>query len=92
MGFCSGGVGSNTAEIDVEDGKIVRIRPPHYDKHYTPEEMNAWTYNVDGKEFKASLKGELPPHSIAYMDWIKIGFDSSGVNEKISFEEFIDKQ
>ena len=27
MGFCSFGSGSNTAEIDVKDGKILRTRP-----------------------------------------------------------------
>ncbi|MGB4511495.1 MAG: hypothetical protein WBI31_07510 [Thermacetogeniaceae bacterium] len=30
-GFCSFGIGSEAAQIDVKDGKILRIRPLRYD-------------------------------------------------------------
>lgn len=66
MGFCSFGVGSNAAAVDVKDGKIIRTRPLHYDWKYKPEEFNPWTIEARGKEFKPTMKSLLPPFSIAY--------------------------
>jgi len=37
LGFCGNGIDSNVSEIDVKDGKIIRIRPLHYDREYNPE-------------------------------------------------------
>ena len=36
LGFCGFGGGTNTGCVDVMDGKVVRIRPLHYDEYYTP--------------------------------------------------------
>ncbi|UWG98265.1 molybdopterin-dependent oxidoreductase [Dehalobacter sp. DCM] len=66
LGFCGGACGSNTTEVDVKDGKIVRIRPMHYDRLYTPEQMNAWTLNARGKSYKPSMKSQIPPFSLVY--------------------------
>ena len=58
--------GANTANVDVKDGRILRIRPLHYDDVCTPEERNAWTIKARGKEFAAGDKTMLPPISISY--------------------------
>ena len=39
MGFCSHSVDSNSSVIDVKNGKIVRIRPLHFDWKYDPAEF-----------------------------------------------------
>jgi len=66
MGFCSFGNGSNAAEVDVKDGKVVRIRPLRFDKEYTPEEMNAWQLKARGKVFKPKMKSLNSPFHLAY--------------------------
>ena len=66
LGFCGFAMGSNTAEVDVKDGKIIRTRPFRYDKNYTEEEIRPWTLKARGKEFDPGMKTFLPPFSIAY--------------------------
>ena len=39
-GHCGFGSGSNTAAVDVKDGRIARIRPLHLDDKYTEDEIN----------------------------------------------------
>jgi len=59
--------GSNASMVDVKDGKIVRIRPMHYDWKYDPKkDMNPWKMEVRGKTFEPSMKTLIPPYSIAY--------------------------
>jgi trimethylamine-N-oxide reductase (cytochrome c) len=59
--------GSNASMVDVKDGKIIRIRPMHYDWKYDPQkDMNPWKFEVRGKTFEPSMKTLLPPYSIAY--------------------------
>ena len=59
--------GSNASMVDVKDGKIIRIRPMHYDWKYDPEkDMNPWKFEVRGKTFEPSMKTLIPPYSIAY--------------------------
>ena len=58
--------GSNAAAVDVKDGKIVRIRPLHFDWKYKPEEMNPWKIEVRGKVFEAGMKTLLPPFTLGY--------------------------
>ena len=41
IGFLGSGIDANVAVVHVKDGKIVRIRPLHYDWKYKPEEFNA---------------------------------------------------
>ncbi|MDR2197367.1 MAG: molybdopterin-dependent oxidoreductase [Coriobacteriales bacterium] len=66
LGFCAFGGASNFAHVDVLDGRIARIRPLHYDDHYTPEDLNAWEFNVRGSTFKPGFKSLIPPLSLAY--------------------------
>jgi len=58
--------GSNASMVDVKDGKIIRIRPMHYDWKYDPKDMNPWKMESRGKSFEPSMKTLLPPYSIAY--------------------------
>jgi anaerobic selenocysteine-containing dehydrogenase len=59
--------GSNASMVDVKDGKIIRIRPMHYDWKYEPaKDMNPWKFEVRGKTFEPSMKTLIPPYSIAY--------------------------
>ncbi len=58
--------GSNASMVDVKDGKIVRIRPMHYDWKYDKSEMNPWKFEIRGKVFEPSMKTLIPPYSIAY--------------------------
>ena len=49
--------GSNASMVDVKDGKILRIRPMHYDWKYEPKkDMNPWKMEVRGKTFEPSMK------------------------------------
>ncbi|MDP2916694.1 MAG: molybdopterin-dependent oxidoreductase [Dehalococcoidia bacterium] len=68
-GLCfigSGNGGANAAEIDVKQGKIIRIRPLHYDKEYDRKEFNSWKMEARGKILEPSMKSLLPPFSIGY--------------------------
>ncbi|NTU89193.1 MAG: molybdopterin-dependent oxidoreductase, partial [Actinobacteria bacterium] len=66
LGFCGGGCGSNTCEVDVKDGKILRIRPLRFDKNYDRESFNPWTLHAHGKTLSAAEKTEIPPFSLVY--------------------------
>ncbi len=70
MGFCGVGDGANIANVDVKDGKVVRIRPVHYDEYYTKDELNYWTIEARGSKFEPGMKSLLPPLSLAYKNRI----------------------
>jgi anaerobic selenocysteine-containing dehydrogenase len=64
-GLSGGGVteDSNTVQVDVKDGKIIRIRPFHFDWKYKRE---PWKIEARGKVFEASMKTLIPPFTLAY--------------------------
>lgn len=66
LGFCGFGTCSNVAAVDVKDGRVARVRPLHYTDRYTPEELNAWRFDVRGHVFEPGMKSLLPPFSLAY--------------------------
>ncbi|CDX03734.1 Pyrogallol hydroxytransferase large subunit [Desulfitobacterium hafniense] len=66
IGLCGFGSGSNSAAVDVQDGKVVRIRNFRYDEKYTPEEMKPWRLQVNDKIFEPTMKSLLPPYSMIY--------------------------
>ena len=66
IGFCSFGTGGNAALIDIKNGKMLRIRPLHFDWKYQPEEFKPWKIEARGKSFGPPLKTLLPPFSLAY--------------------------
>ncbi|HTY81584.1 MAG TPA: molybdopterin-dependent oxidoreductase, partial [Dehalococcoidales bacterium] len=58
--------GFNAAAVDVKDGRIIRIRPLHYDSKYRAEEFKPWKIEARGKVFRPLMKTLLPPLSLAY--------------------------
>ena len=57
---------ANTSAVDVKDGKILRIRPLHYDEVSTAEERKPWKIEARGKVFEPGEKTMIPPLSISY--------------------------
>jgi anaerobic selenocysteine-containing dehydrogenase len=66
LGFCGNGFDANSVFVDVKDGKIVRIRPLHYDDKYDPTHYKPWKIEARGKTFEPSTKSLIPPLSLAY--------------------------
>ena len=66
ISFCGCGTDANTTFVDVNDGKIIRIRPLHYDAKYKPEEFNPWKFEAHGQTFEPTMKSLIPPYSLAY--------------------------
>ncbi len=54
---------SNMVQVDLKDGKIVRIRPFHFDWKY---DRKPWKMEARGKVFEASMKALIPPFTLAY--------------------------
>ena len=65
-GLCSFASGANAGIIDVKNGKMLRIRPLHYDWKYKPEAFNAWEIEARGQVFRPTMKSLVPPFSLAY--------------------------
>lgn len=65
MDFSGCGVTSNPCAVDVKDGRVVRVRPIHYDRYYTKEDLNYWVLDVDGHKLEAGMKSFPPPISLA---------------------------
>ena len=63
MDFGSDG---NASVIDIENGKIVRIKPLHFDWRYDKEQFNPWKMEARGQVFEPSMKTLLPPIGLAY--------------------------
>ena len=64
IGFIASTSGdANTSVVDVKDGKIVRIRPLHFDWKYDRKEFNPWKMEARGQVFEPSMKSLMPPYS-----------------------------
>ncbi len=48
LGFLGVG-GGVPCTVDYRDGKVIRIRPLHYDWKYDRNELNPWKFEVRGK-------------------------------------------
>ena len=57
----------NTVQVDVKDGKIVRIRPFHFDWKY---DRKPWRMEARGKTFECAMKVLIPPFTLAYKNRI----------------------
>lgn len=67
LGLEACGGGANIVAADVKDGKLVRIRPVHFDEHYTKEELNYWKLeNRDGIVLEPGMKSYTPPFPLVY--------------------------
>ena len=49
----------NPINVDVKNGKIVRLRPLHYDWKYNPEEFNPWKIEARGSSFEPKMKSNI---------------------------------
>jgi trimethylamine-N-oxide reductase (cytochrome c) len=58
--------GGNPTAVDVKDGKIVRIRPFHYDWKYDKKEFNPWKIERGGKTLEPLTKSLPCTFSLAY--------------------------
>ncbi|HEY96947.1 MAG TPA: molybdopterin-dependent oxidoreductase, partial [Dehalococcoidia bacterium] len=65
-GLSSFGDNSNMTAVDVKNGKLIRIRPFHFDWKYKPEEWQPWKLEAHGKVFEPPMKSMVPPHGLAY--------------------------
>ena len=52
--------------VDVKNGRIVRIRPFHYDWRVDKDQIRTWTIEKKGKTLKPPLKSLPSPFSLAY--------------------------
>jgi molybdopterin guanine dinucleotide-containing S/N-oxide reductase-like protein len=66
LGFCSFGTQANPSVVEVKNGKIVRIRPLHYDWKYDKKAFNPWKIEVRGKSLEPRMQSLIPPYSLAY--------------------------
>jgi molybdopterin guanine dinucleotide-containing S/N-oxide reductase-like protein len=67
LGFIGSSSGdANTSMIDVKNGRIVRIRPLHYEWKYDKSDFNPWKMEVCGKILEPRMKSLIPPYSLAY--------------------------
>jgi trimethylamine-N-oxide reductase (cytochrome c) len=66
LGLSGGMFGAAPCAVDVRDGKIVRIRPLHYDSKYDPKQFNPWKITKNGKTLRPLMKAVPSPFSLAY--------------------------
>jgi trimethylamine-N-oxide reductase (cytochrome c) len=62
-GFYGGGA---QGMVDVKDGKILRVRPFHFDWKYDREKIRTWKLGKNGKTLEPNWKSLLSPFSLAY--------------------------
>jgi len=65
LGFCGYYADANSSIVDVKNGKIIRIRPLHFDWRYSNDSFNPWKMEARGQVFKPSVKSLIPPYSLA---------------------------
>jgi anaerobic selenocysteine-containing dehydrogenase len=66
LGLNDFGSNGNVSVVDVKDGKVVRIRPLHYDWQYDREKFNPWKMEVRGQVLEPGLKTLIAPFDLAY--------------------------
>jgi anaerobic selenocysteine-containing dehydrogenase len=66
MSLADFGINGIASRVDVQNGKIVRIRPLHYDWKYNKEGFNQWQMEAHGKVFEPTLKTLVSPFGMAY--------------------------
>ncbi len=58
--------GGAPCAVDVKDGKIIRVRPFHYDWKYDRKDFNPWKFERNGKTLEPNYKSLPSPFSMAY--------------------------
>src|ERR1039457_1754362 len=64
LGWSDIGHSTISGMVDVKNGRIIRIRPTHYDWKYP--ELKPWTLKARGKIWQSSMKSAITPFAIAY--------------------------
>jgi anaerobic selenocysteine-containing dehydrogenase len=57
---------ANTSVVDVKNGRIVRIRPLHFDWKYDKKSFNPWRMTARGQTFEPAMKSLIPPYGLGY--------------------------
>jgi len=70
IGFIGLGHDSNSIQVDVQNGRMIRIRPLHFDAIRKADEIKPWKIEARGQVFKASLKSLISPLSLCYKNRI----------------------
>jgi trimethylamine-N-oxide reductase (cytochrome c) len=66
IGLMGGLGGSFAGVVDIKDGKIIRIRPLHYDWRWKREQIRLWEMKRNGKTLDPGWQ-ELPsPYCLSY--------------------------
>ena len=60
------GINGIASSVDVRNGRIVRIRPLHYEWKYDKKDFNPWQMEAHGKVFEPTLKTLVSPFGMAY--------------------------
>ena len=63
LGF---GPNANSSVADVKNGRIIRVRPLHFDWKYDKKSFNPWKMEAHGKPFEPGMRAMPPPYSLAY--------------------------
>jgi trimethylamine-N-oxide reductase (cytochrome c) len=58
--------GSDPACVDVKNGKILRVRPLHFDWKYDRQGFNSWQFTRNGETLASNFKGMPSPWSLSY--------------------------
>ena len=66
LGLSGGIFGAVPCAVDVSHGKIVRIRPLHFDWKYDKKKFNPWKIEKNGQVFEPLMKSLPLPYSLAY--------------------------
>jgi len=63
LGF---GPNANSSVVDVKNGRIIRVRPLHFDWKYDEKSFNPWKMEAHGKSFEPGMKALPGTYSLAY--------------------------
>jgi molybdopterin guanine dinucleotide-containing S/N-oxide reductase-like protein len=68
LGLCGVGYGGNLVKVDCKNGRILRIRPVHYEWAHTKEELEKirWEVEAKGRRFAPKMKELAAPFAIVY--------------------------
>ena len=58
--------GGGECSVDVKDGKVVRIRPFHYDEKFDKKDLNPWKIKRNGATLEPLMKALPATFSLAY--------------------------
>jgi trimethylamine-N-oxide reductase (cytochrome c) len=66
LSFCGIAQDSNAVQVDLKNGKIIRIRPLHFDWKYDHKHLRPWKIEARGQVFRPTMKSMIPPITLAY--------------------------